>query len=64
MPETTLEVVTRVEGEEVVMTVLLEEDEVVVGVLEVVELEEEEVDVEVGVEATGDGNRNAKDCKF
>lgn len=57
VPETKLEVVTRVEGEEVVMTVLdAEVEEVVeVGVLEVEEEVEDEVEVVVGVEATGVG---------
>lgn len=57
VPETKLEVVTRVEGEEVVMTVLeAEVEEVVeVGVLDLEEVVEDEVEVVVGVEATGVG---------
>lgn len=64
VPDTESDVVTSVEGDEVVMTVdEVEEVEVEVGVLEVVEDVVEEVvvvdgvKVEVGVEATGVGKR-------
>lgn len=56
----------RVEGEEVVMMKLLDEKvEVEVGVLEMEEVGEvEEVDVVVGVEATGGGRDEAIACEF
>lgn len=56
----------RVEGEEVVMMKLLDEKvEVEVGVLEMEEVGEvEEVDVVVGVEATGSGRDEAIACEF
>lgn len=58
----------RVEGEEVVMMKVLDEEvevEVEVGVLEVEEVVEvEEVDVVVGVEATGGGRDEAIACEF
>ena len=56
----------RVEGEEVVMMKVLDEEvEVEVGVLEVEEVVEvKEVDVVVGVEATGGGRDEAIACEF